>query len=84
VEDTSPEARARHVELLRSKSPAERLAQAASLTEAVRQLALMGIRQRHPGISEVEARVRLVALLYGKELAERFRRRLASAGEDVR
>jgi hypothetical protein len=37
-----------------------------------RQLALAGIRQRHPDASEEEARARLVVRLYGRAVAERL------------
>ncbi len=70
--DTSPEATARYHELLRAQSPAARLQQAASLTRAVRQLAEAGIRQRHPGASDDEVRVRLTVRLYGRDTAVRL------------
>jgi len=37
-----------------------------------RQLALAGIRQRHPGASAEEVRARLIVRLYGREVAERL------------
>jgi hypothetical protein len=37
-----------------------------------RQLALAGIRERHPGASEEEVRVRLIVRLYGRAVAERL------------
>ena len=70
--DTHPIALDRYHELLRKQTPYERLAQAAALTRAVRDLALAGIHQRHPGISEEEARVRMVVRLYGRPTAERL------------
>jgi DNA-binding MarR family transcriptional regulator len=70
--DTSPAADARYHELLRAQSPAARLEQAAALTRAVRQLAEAGIRQRHPGASDAEVRVRLTVRLYGREVAARL------------
>lgn len=45
-------------------TPAQKFAQVASLTRNVRDLALAGIRMRHPGVSEREARIRLAALSF--------------------
>jgi hypothetical protein len=70
--DTTAAADARYHELLRAQQPAARLEQAAALTRAVRRLAEAGIRQRHPGATESEVRVRLATRLYGREVAERL------------
>jgi len=70
--DTHPRALDRYHELLRAQAPHQRLAQAVSLTRGVRDLALAGIRQRHPGISDEEARVRMVVRLYGRASAVRL------------
>jgi hypothetical protein len=37
-----------------------------------RELALAGIRQRHPGASADEVRARLIVRLYGRKVAERL------------
>jgi hypothetical protein len=37
-----------------------------------RQLALAGIRERHPGASGEELRARLIVRLYGRGVAERL------------
>ncbi|MFL5357642.1 hypothetical protein [Archangium sp.] len=71
-QDTDPRQLARYVELLRAQPPAERLRQAGELTDAVRHLALLGIRQRHPEADELEVRVRLAELLYGRLVACRL------------
>lgn len=42
------------------------------LSMAVRELALAGIRERHPEASEQEVRVRLAVRLYGREAATRL------------
>ena len=70
--DTTPEGDARYHELLRAQQPAARLAQAAALTQAVRQLAQAGIRHRHPQASDAEVRIRLTARLYGRDAAQRL------------
>src|SRR5207237_2169783 len=60
--DTHPSIEALRIEGFRRMTPAQKFAQVASLTRAVRELALVGIRTRHPGISEREARIRLAAM----------------------
>src|SRR4051794_38631292 len=57
-QDTNPAMVARYYEHLRAKAPYERLAQAASLTRMTRELAVAGIRQRHPDASDDEIRKR--------------------------
>jgi hypothetical protein len=57
---------------LRAQAPSQRLAQAASLTRTVRELAAAGIRQRHPAASAEEVRVRLAVRIYGRETARRL------------
>ncbi len=70
--DTSPEADARYHELLRRMPPEKRLEAAMRLSLAVRELALAGIRSRHPDANEQTLRVRLTARLYGIEVARRL------------
>lgn len=72
VNDTSPEADARYHELLRALSPERRLEAAMKLSRAVRELAIAGIRQRHPAADEREIRARLAVRLYGREAAVRL------------
>lgn len=71
-QDTDPRRRDRYIELLRAQSPVERLYKAGSLTQAVRHLAIAGIRQRYPEGDELEVRVRLAERLYGREVARRL------------
>ncbi len=70
--DTSAAADARYHELLRRMPPEKRLEAAMRLSLAVRELALAGIRSRHPDASEHELRVRLAARLYGVACARRL------------
>jgi hypothetical protein len=42
------------------------------LSRAVRELALAGIRERHPTATESELRVRLTVRLYGRAVAQRL------------
>jgi hypothetical protein len=60
--DTHPEIERRIIEGYRRMTPGEKVARVRDMTIAVQQFALAGIRQRHPGISEHEARMRLAAL----------------------
>jgi hypothetical protein len=72
LQDTSPRAIDRYHELLRAQTPHQRLAQAAALTRMVRDLAVAGIRQRHPGASDEEVHARLAVRLYGRDTARRI------------
>ncbi len=69
--DTSPEAERVLIELLRAATVARKLEMLGEMNAAVRQLALEGLRGRHPEASEVELRRYLADLLLGPELAER-------------
>jgi hypothetical protein len=72
VLDTSAAAQARYYELLRARSPAERLAIAAQLTRSVRTLAEVAIRSERSSASEAEVRSLLADRLYGRAIAERW------------
>lgn len=72
IGDTSPQADARYHELLRRMTPERRLEAAMRLSDAVRELALAGIRERHPKADEIELRVRLTVRLYGRVQAQRL------------
>ena len=71
VRDTRPEADARYHALLRKMTPAQRLEAADRLSRSVRELALAGLRERHPAADETELRVRLTARLYGRDASRR-------------
>ena len=66
--DTAPEAHRLQAELYRRMSGADRLAIAFELTETVRQLALSGIRHRHPEYTEGEVQRAYARLLHGDDL----------------
>jgi hypothetical protein len=74
MDDTSPRAAARYLELLRAAPPARSLQIAAGLSVATKRLAIAGIRQRDPGADEAEVRRRLARLLYGEEAATQIDR----------
>lgn len=67
--DTHPPFEPVIIEGYRKMSPCRRFKMAMEMSEAVRDLAKIGILKRHPGISEEELRKRLGALLLGRELS---------------
>ena len=70
--DTGSAAVDRYHQLLRAQAPHERLEQANALTQAVRELAVAGLRTRHPDADDQEIRLRLVVRLYGRDVARRL------------
>ncbi|MBK7584641.1 MAG: hypothetical protein IPI67_31205 [Myxococcales bacterium] len=72
VRDTTREGTRRYQQLLRAKSAGERLEMASALTSAVRELALAGIRERSPYLTERQLQSKLAELLYGREVACRL------------
>lgn len=72
VNDTSPAASARYHELLVAMGPERRLEAAMALSRGVRELAMAGLRSRHPKADEQELRVRLTVRLYGRDAAVRL------------
>jgi hypothetical protein len=81
VHDTSPASRARYYELLRSLPVDRRMQAMVRLSRAVRELALAGIRERHPAATNAELQVRLTVRLYGRAVAQRL---FASVPADAR
>ena len=71
-QDTHPRQQARYIELLRAQAPEARLFKAGALTEAVRYLAEVGIRENFPHADEAEIRVRLAERIYGRAVALRL------------
>jgi hypothetical protein len=63
--DTTVEIEGRQVDAWRRLSSVERLRLVSDTTRAVRDLALAGIRRRHPQASERECFLRLAAILLG-------------------
>jgi hypothetical protein len=72
VRDTSPAADARYHELLRAMAPEQRLEAAMRLSQAVRAMAMAGLRESFPDADEHELQVRLTVRLYGHEAAARL------------
>ena len=65
--DTSPEARRLLIEILRKKTPAEKLAMVDDLIETARLFAVSGLRLRHPGASPDELEARYWQLVLGPD-----------------
>ena len=71
AEDTHPNAECVLIELLRSASPARKIAMVLDANRTARTLALTGLRERHPNDSPARLRRRLAELWLGPELAAR-------------
>lgn len=69
--DTSPEAEAVLLRLLRDSPAWRKLKMVGQMNRSVRALALSGLRTRHPNASEGELRRRLADILLGPELADK-------------
>jgi hypothetical protein len=69
--DTTPEAERVLIGLLRQAPANRKVEMLGQMNAAARQLALQGLRVRHPGANEAELRRRLADLLLGPELAAR-------------
>jgi len=86
--DTSLEARRLLIEILRKKTPAEKLAMVDDLIETARRFAISGLRLRHPGSSPEELEARYRQLVLGPDAgpaleARRSRTRTAPQGTDA-
>ena len=66
------------IELLRGASPARKVAVVLSANRTARELALTGLRERHPGESPARLRRRLADLWLGPELAAKAYGRLSA------
>lgn len=70
--DTHPEIAARHAQGLGEMPGWRKMQILAALIRASRQLALAGLRQRHPKASQAELQHRLASLILGEELAAKY------------
>ena len=70
-DDTSPEVLRRQFALYSTMTVAERARGVSQLTLFVNQLAMVGLRRRHPSAPENELFLRRAALRIGEELVER-------------
>lgn len=69
--DTHPDIERFQIEWLRQMPSWRKMALMAEMTQAVRTLALAGLRQRYPADTPTQRRRRLADLLLGPELAAR-------------
>jgi hypothetical protein len=69
--DTPPHVEQMQIERLRQMPAWRKLALVGEMNRAVRDLALAGLRQRHPDDSPAQRRRRLAGLLLGTELSTR-------------
>ena len=67
--DTPPEIERLQVEGWRRMSTAEKAAVVSGLAQAARDMALAGVRHRHPGASPREQFLRLAIVTLGRDLA---------------
>jgi hypothetical protein len=65
--DTSPRVAAARIRLYRQAGPNERARIAADLSDALRELAIAGIKSRHPEYGEDEVLAEALALFYGRK-----------------
>ena len=71
--DTSSEAEAVQLELIRRMQPSQRLAKALSLSCEVIRLSKAAIRRRYPEFSVDEVRIKFIEMNYGAELARKVK-----------
>lgn len=69
--DTRPEAEQVLIDLLRRASTTRKLEMLGQMNAAAHQLALQGLRARHPGATEAQLQRYLADLLLGPDLAAR-------------
>jgi hypothetical protein len=72
LSDTTPEAEAVLLQLLRRKSPFEKLNMLNQLNASLRTVMLSGLWQRHPNATDIEIRQRFAKLLLGDNLGQEF------------
>ena len=71
--DTSPEAYAVQLELVRRMPSIKRLRMAFALSRQLRRMSMSAIRRRHPEFDENAVRLKFIELTYGKSLADGVR-----------
>ncbi len=76
LSDTSVEAEAVQIELLRTLTPGQRAAKALSLSQQVINLSKRAIRRRHPHLREFELKILYLHHFYGPDIAEKVRTHL--------
>lgn len=77
MNDTHPSIEAKIEELLRSRTPEERMRMGASMFDAAKAMALAGIRHDHPELGESGIRRALFLRFYGDDFDAFQRERIA-------
>ena len=67
--DTSPDAYAVQLDLLRQLTPQQRLRKTFAMSRQLKQMAMDAIRRRHPNFDESQVRLKFIELTYGEDLA---------------
>jgi hypothetical protein len=80
--DTSSDADAIQIQLLRKATPCQRVAKVRSLSGTVIRLSRRAINRAHPEYSDRDVKLEFVSISYGKTLAEKLRRFLAGNCDD--
>lgn len=70
ITDTLPEAEARQHEIFRRMSGEQRLLLAMAWSDTLRDIALAGLRRRHPSVTEKGLRALFVKEFHGIEIKE--------------
>ena len=83
VSDTHTRIEILQLELLRQTPPWRKAQMLGQMYQTVKQLALCGLRERHPNATEAELRRRLADLMLGPELAKQVYGPLQVAGDDA-
>jgi hypothetical protein len=65
--DTSEEAWEVYLDILRKMTPEQRMMRAFRLTDTMRDVAMSGIRQRHPEYDDSQVRMALLGITMSKE-----------------
>lgn len=73
MSDTSPEAEAVWIDLLRKLTNAQRAAKTFSLSQQVISLSKRAIRRRNPGLSESEMKLLYLHHFYGPDITQKVR-----------
>lgn len=73
LSDTHPDAERVQIELLRRKTPAERLAMARRLSDLVVRMSRQAIARRHPDWTPQQVKLAWIEMSYGRELADQVR-----------
>jgi hypothetical protein len=72
MNDTSPDARAKQLEVIFTKTEEQRILMALQMMDDVRQMVIDGIRSLEPGISEGELKVRFIQQYYKNDVTEEY------------